>query len=237
MFGPYILAPTLLTVLISMMVVRAGAIALTMTGISYGRAKFQSLSAFTGTGFTTREAELVVNHPTRRAIISWMMILGNAGIVAVIITTTTAFISTNVAILPLNFVILGAGIALLYLLSTRTGLGHRWEAFVERRLGRSQLFEEGSVDELLHLVEGYGLVRVTLETGSSLIGNEIARTGIPEKGFRILGIERSGQWIGAPHSTTELREGDRLVIYGQLGPLRELVRQSLRSVAAAPPGR
>jgi hypothetical protein len=228
MNGLYILAPTLLTILISMMVVRAGAIALTMTGISYGKAKFQSLSAFTGTGFTTREAELVVNHPTRRTIVSWMMILGNAGIVAVIITTTTSFVSTDVDILPLNIAILAAGIAALYLVATRTGLSQRWETFVERRLGRSPLFEEGSVDELLHLVEGYGLVRMTLEADSSLVGNQIGKTGIPEKGFRILGIERNGEWIAAPHATTALRERDRLVIYGPLGPLRELARDNQR---------
>lgn len=224
MSGLYVLIPTLMTILISMMVVRAGAIALTMTGISYSRAKFQSLSAFTGTGFTTREAELVVNHPVRRRIVSWMMILGNAGIVAVIITTTTSFVSTDVEILPLNLVILGAGIIVIYLIATRTGLAQRWETLVERRLGQSALFEEGSVDELLHLIEGYGLVRLTLEAGSALVGQTIAGTGIPERGFRILGIEREGGWIAAPRSQQDLREGDHLILYGQLNDLRNLAR-------------
>lgn len=224
MSGLYFLVPTLLTILVSMMVVRAGAIALTMTGMSYDRAKFQSLSAFTGTGFTTREADLVVNHPTRRRIISWMMILGNAGIVAVIITTTTSFVDTDIMILPLNIVVLGAGIVLIYLLATRTGLARRWERFVERRLGKSSLFEEGSVDELLHLIEGYGLVKFTLHADSPIVDQAIASTGIPEKGFRILGIERDGDWIAAPKSAQVLRKDDRLVIYGRLEALHALAR-------------
>lgn len=224
MSGLYILTPTLLTVLISMMIVRAGAIALTMTGISYGRAKFQSLSAFTGTGFTTREAELVVNHPTRRHIVSWMMILGNAGIVALIITTTTSFVTTDVSILPINIAVLGGGIFLLFIIATRTELGRRWEMFVERKLGATTLFEEGSSDELLHLVEGYGLVKLTLEGNSPLIGQTIVETGIPEKGFRILGIERDNGWIAAPKSRQDLREHDRLVIYGRLDDLRKLAQ-------------
>lgn len=226
MSGLLILAPTLLTVLISMMIVRAGAIALTMTGMSYGRAKFQSLSAFSGTGFTTREAEIVVNHPARRRIVSWMMVLGNAGIVAVIITATTSFVVTDIEVLPLNIAILVAGIIVLYLLATRTGLAQKWESFVERRLGKSSLFEEGSVDELLHLIEGYGLVKLTLETGSPLIGQTIAGTGIPEHGFRILGIERNDAWIAAPKSSQDLQEHDRLVIYGRLDALRTLARES-----------
>jgi len=176
MSGLYFLVPTLLTILISMMVVRAGAIALTMTGMSYDRAKFQSLSAFTGTGFTTREADLAVNHPTRRRIISWMMILGNAGIVAVIITTTTSFVDTDIMILPLNIVALCTGIIVIYLLATRTGLARKWERFVERRLGKSSLFEEDSVDELLHLIEGYGLVKLTLHADSPIVGQAIAST-------------------------------------------------------------
>lgn len=56
------------------------------------------MSAFTGTEFTTREVNLVVNHPTRRRIISWMMFLGNARIVAVIITTTTSFVDVDIAV-------------------------------------------------------------------------------------------------------------------------------------------
>ncbi len=41
-----------------------------MTGLSWDAASFQSYSAFFGVGFTTREAELVVNHPIRRRIIT-----------------------------------------------------------------------------------------------------------------------------------------------------------------------
>lgn len=226
MSGLYILGPTLLAILVSMMIVRAGAIALAMTGISYNRAKFQALSAFTGTGFTTREAELVVNHPTRRRIVSWMMILGNAGIVTLIITTTTSFVSTDIEILPLSIAVLVVGVIFLYFLATRTGLTRKWEEFVERRLGETTLFEEGCVDELLHLIEGYGLVKLTLRSESPLVGKSIGDTGIPESGFRILGIEQGHDWIAAPRARQVLQEGDRLVIYGQLDALRRLAQEN-----------
>jgi hypothetical protein len=49
-------------------------------------ARFQALSAFSGTGFTTREAERIVNHPRRRKIVIYLIMLGNAGIVSVIAT-------------------------------------------------------------------------------------------------------------------------------------------------------
>ena len=77
MIGLYLLLPTLLVIIISFLVIRAGTIALMMTGMDRKKASFQALSAFTRAGFTTREAEAVVNNPQRRRIITWLIILGN----------------------------------------------------------------------------------------------------------------------------------------------------------------
>ena len=75
----YFLFPTLLAILVSFLFVRAASIALMMTGLAKPKARFQALSAFSGTGFTTREAESIVNHPQRRKIVRWLMMGGNAG--------------------------------------------------------------------------------------------------------------------------------------------------------------
>ncbi len=45
----------LIIVVASLICVRVGAIALELTGVKKEKAQFQSLSAFTNTGFTTRE--------------------------------------------------------------------------------------------------------------------------------------------------------------------------------------
>jgi hypothetical protein len=234
MSGIYLLLPTLVTIFVSMLVVRGGAIALMMTGLHYDRAKFQALSAFSGTGFTTREAESVVNHPTRRRIVSWLMILGNAGIVAVIITATSSFVSTDVQAIPLSIVILAAGIAGIVFIATRTGLVARWEDFIERRLGRSSLFEEGLTDELLHFAEGYGLMRLRVRAGSVLAGHTIAESEIARLGIVVLGIERGREWVAAPKGRDVFAPGDRLVVYGRLEEIKGLETVPA-DVHAAPP--
>ena len=59
-----------LTVLgLSLVITRIATTALSLTGLSWEAAKFQARSAFTGTGFTTSEAERVVDHPVRRRVI------------------------------------------------------------------------------------------------------------------------------------------------------------------------
>ena len=52
----------------SFIIVRIGAIAFELTGLEWSLAKFQSLSCFTGTGFTTREAELITGNPQSKKL-------------------------------------------------------------------------------------------------------------------------------------------------------------------------
>jgi hypothetical protein len=81
-----------LTVLsLSLIVTRIAAIALTYTGLSCQAASFQARSAFTGTGFTTREAEKVVDHPVRRRIIMLLMVVRSAGMVIIVISLIFSF--------------------------------------------------------------------------------------------------------------------------------------------------
>jgi Trk-type K+ transport system membrane component len=61
---------------VSIFIIRVAAVALRLTGLTDVSARFQALSAFTGTGFTTIEAESVVNYPVRRRIVSLLMIIG-----------------------------------------------------------------------------------------------------------------------------------------------------------------
>lgn len=216
------LAPTLLAIFVSFLFVRAAAIALMMTGMEKKKARFQALSAFSGTGFTTKEAELVINHPVRRKIVTWLMIMGNAGIVTVIVTATSSLASSRGPQLPVNVLILIIGIFLIYRIATRGKFTRKWEGFIERRLKRSPHFEEGAMEDLLHFLEGYGLVKKILTRESSLIALALHETKLSAKGLLVLGIERGKTWIPTPKSSEKLREGDHVIVYGPLDRLKEL---------------
>ena len=222
MSGIYYLVPTLIAIAISMLVVRAGAIALMMTGLNYQKAKFQALSAFSGTGFTTREAERVVNNSRRRKIISWLMILGNAGIVTVIVTATSSFAGAKGLDAGLNVLVLLAGIGLIFLVARHAPFVRRWEEFARARLARLRIFDEDTtVDELLHITEGYGVVRVRLLDDSAFVGRTLSEINAGLEHSLILGIERDREWLPSPRLTRKLMAEDNLVIYGKLEDLAE----------------
>lgn len=224
MGGMYFLMPTLLVIFISFLVVRAAAIALMMTGMDEKRARFQAISAFTGTGFTTREAEYVVNNPRRRQIVSWLMILGNAGIVTLIVTATSSFVSTQGHSFIFNFLVLVLGGFLIYRVATNRGFIRRWETFIEDKLARSKGVEEGITEDLLHLLEGYGLLRLIITESSSLVGSSLLEHRLTEKGLLVLGIERDKKWMPIPKAKEVIKEGDRVVVYGPIDVIRSVFK-------------
>ncbi len=223
MQGIYFLLPVLLTIFISFLIVRAAAIALRMTGLEKKRAIFQALSAFTGTGFTTREAEKVINHPLRRKIISWLMILGNAGIVTIIISATTSLVNVKGYGLPIHFFVIIIGIFAIYKIGTSKGFITSWDHFIEKRLIKYEVLEEdGTTEDLLHLLEGYGLLRATVKKGSRMDGMTLSECKVCREDILLLGIERDKDWIPIPTRKEKLHEGDKLVVYGQLQNLKTL---------------
>lgn len=221
----YFLFPTLLAILFSFLVVRGAAVALMMTGMEKKKARFQALSAFSGTGFTTKEAEFVVNHPQRRKIVTWLIIFGNAGIVTVIVTATSSMATSRGYQLPINIVILAVGIFLIYKIATYKKFTRYWEKFIENKLIKSPVFEEATTEDLLHFLEGYGLVKKIVGAKSGLIDKTLAKSHLREKGAVVLGIEREKSWIPVPKANEVIKRGDRLVVYGPLNALRDILKQ------------
>ena len=91
--GPFL--ALVIIVLVALMVVRLGSSALQLTGMSKPVAQFQAASAFFGVGFTTKEAELVVDHPVRRRIILHLIIFGNIGLTSALATLLVTFMSSG----------------------------------------------------------------------------------------------------------------------------------------------
>ena len=221
MTGIYLMLPTLLVILVSFLVVRAGAIALMRTGMDREKASFQALSAFSRAGFTTRETELIMNNPKRRGIVTWLIIIGYAGIVAIIVTATSSIATSSGYQLPISVAVLILGVYIIYRLMKARGWTRRWDSFIEKRLIKASVIDEPMVEDLLRIREGYGLLRVMITLESPYIGHSLFELNDPSSEFLVIGIERGTEWISHPRSQTKIKEGDRLVVYGVLASIKE----------------
>jgi Trk-type K+ transport system membrane component len=126
-------------VLIILAIVKLGSIAFQFTGMEPKMAMFQSLSAFTNTGFTTSAAEDVVNHRRRRVIATVLIVMGYIGIVGVIVTLVRSFAVEAGDWIPvlrrLVFVLLGIYAAYFIFIFSPPGrrLGKRFARYRERQ--------------------------------------------------------------------------------------------------------
>lgn len=212
----------LLVLALSLIVVRVGAVALMMTGLSEEVAQFQALSAFSGTGFTTTETEGVVSHPARRKTVALLIRFGSAGGVTAISTLMLSLIGAGKAT-PERLLVLLPGVCILLWLARSRSLYHLTTPLVKRLLSRYTTLELHDYADLLHLHEDYRIVEIDIEPDSWLASKQLGKLSLPDEGVQIIGVLRTeNDYIGAPSLDYRLNPGDRLVVYGRKRRLQEL---------------
>lgn len=212
----------LLIFALSMLVVRIGSIAFEMTGLSAEVAHFQSLSAFSGTGFTTDEAESVVKSPARRQIAVLLIRLGSVGLVTSISTMLLSFTGAGKAA-PERLLVLGLGVVLLIGLARSRAFNRLLTPLIERLLARYTSLDLKDYSSLLHLRDDYRIVEVDIKEQTWLANHTIGELHLSDEGVRVLGVKRSGEnYIGAPPTDLLLLPGDLLVLYGRKHRLHEI---------------
>jgi len=213
----------LIAILVSFIVVRIGGFALQLTGIEPEVARFQALSAFSGTGFTTREAERVVGHKTRRRIVTILIILGNAGLVTIIATLVASF--TQVSGYTWFFIrlaIIVGGIFGLYQLIMRSNVSRRIPAWLQRPIMNRILGEVPAVEEIFRVEKAWGISLVMIEGSSKSIGQSVADI-TAEGDIEILGIDRADTYLARPSSGEKIVEGDRLLVYANRKSVKQIL--------------
>ncbi len=217
---------------VSLIVVRIGAIAFELAGLSRPLAKFQALSCFTGTGFTTKESELVVNDPQRRHIASILMVLGNAGLVTLIATFANT-LRTSTKELPfqapgvqpnlvpwINMAIVVSVLFVGYYIFVKSGLSERFTDMLRNRIIKKGLVRRISFEELVVSTGGYGVSKVEMCEKSQIINKTLAESGLREQDVSVLAIERENITIPNPPASEEILLGDKLICFGKLGTMK-----------------
>jgi len=213
----------LITIFISFIAVRVGGFALQLTGIEAEIARFQALSAFSGTGFTTREAERVVGHRTRRRIVTILIILGNAGTVTVIATLVASFTQVGgYAWFFIRLAIIVAGIVGLYQLIIRSNFGQRIIDWVQKPVVNRVLRTAPLAEEIFHVEKDWAISLVTMKGSSKSIGLSVADIAA-EGDMEILGINRAGAYLVRPGMEDKIAQGDRLLVYANRRAVKRIL--------------
>lgn len=210
------LAGLIIVIIISFLIIKVGSIALRMTGIDRESASFQSLSAFTGTGFTTFEAEDVVNYYNRRRVIKILMLLGNVGIVSIITMLILSFSNSDISQTAAKLGLLGLVILAIVIFSAVRGLDSFIDNFIAKRLASFTQFSMGSFHEMLRLTHGYGVAEIIVPEDHDLAGKRLFESELRSSDIIVLAIKRRSKLIPAPKADELIEPEDKLICFGLL---------------------
>lgn len=232
------LALFLMVLVVSFIIVRIGAIAFQLTGLEWSMAKFQAISCFTSTGFTTKEAEQIAAHPQRRRIASSLMVLGHAGLVTMIATLVNSLRAQEVMeqkflkpILRLDLppllvqfihlIILIAGVYLIYKFFTNTVIAKKMTDILRKRVIKRKSTKPISSEELLVATGGYGVATVRIREDHPILGKPLSESGLRKEDISVLAILRDSETMPNPKPDMKILKGDELICFGKLEHIRD----------------
>ena len=222
MAATFALLAVLAVFAVSLVVIRLGSLALVMTGLSPDVASFQALSAFSGAGFTTEEAEKTTATPARRNIIKALIRLGSVGIVTAIFSLVVSFTGRSAGGETAAIVLLVSVVGIVALARSRW-FNRVVTPVLEWLLARFTGLDPREYTRLLHMHDEYRVAELTVSASDWLAHTTLGELDLPAEGIVVLGILREdGTYEGAPGPAARIEPGDKLIAYGKGDRLREL---------------
>lgn len=89
-------------------------------------------------------------------------------------------------------------------------------------------FPEIDIRQRLTVSRGYGVAEIHVPEGSEYVGKTVAESGLRERDVNALTLRRGTTVIPNPRSDRRLEAGDRMLCFGKLESMRELVPKRTR---------
>lgn len=204
-------------------------ISLKMTGLPLEKARFQVISLFTSTGFTTKESELITQHPIRRKIAERIMIIKYIGGIVGAATLFSAYanaLSRKVDIIDV-FICIIMTTLILTVIKNKWILG-KIDYFVESQLiSQAEKNKRKLNADSLWVRDDFGIVDVVLTSDNYLVGTRLKDTNLKANLIQILNIDKGDKYYPFPKPDYKLEAGDKLTIYGNLKNIKLLITNEL----------
>lgn len=220
----YAIATFLVVAAITLVFTKLATGALIATGIPPQVAGFQARSAFSGAGFTTTEAENVVNHPVRRRIINVTMFVGALGTPTLVVTVLIGFVAPGPGSTTERSLVAVSGVLLVLITVLNRPATNALER-LGRHYAQARLLPavRGAGQELLALDDDFVIAAAEIDDGRD---EEMPRSlrglsgALPD--VTVLGVHRANKMIAQSPVDISLQAGDELVVFGRRGNLRKL---------------
>ena len=191
-----------------------------LTGLPDEKARFQVISLLTGTGFTTRESEIILASRLRRRLARITMLFGYVFNITIVSAFINVFLSMKVVQVGyefIGFLIPLAAIAVIFIFM-RVPKVHAWGDSLFRRLA-DRILDRKETFNAVMLVDYIGtetIAQVTLRhIPEEYRGLTLAETKLrAETGILVMLVEHPGGGTTAAQADTVFEIGDKLTVFG-----------------------
>ena len=156
----------------------------------------------------------------------FLMLAGNAGIASVAVGLLLGFGGAEGASSAgLRIAVLVAGLVAIFFLARNEWFDRRLRGALGRVLSKVSDIEVRDYAQLLHVAGDYVIDELAVEADDWMCHRTLGELRLRDEGVVVLGVERSGTYIGTPGSETELEALDVLLVYGRAEVIEELDRR------------
>ena len=191
-----------------------------LTGLPADRARFQVISLLTGTGFTTRESEMILASRRRRRLARITMLFGYVFNITIVSAFINVFLSMKVVQVGYQFFsfLIPLGTVALIFVFMRVPKIHAWGDNLLRRLA-DHIFDRTETFNAVMLIDNISsesIAQITLRhIPEEYRGLTLAQTRLrAETGILVMLVERQGGKPMAARAETVFEVGDKLTVFG-----------------------
>lgn len=189
------------------------------TGLDRKIARFQVISMLTGTGFTTGESELIIDHPVRRRLGAFLILFG-AFSLAVIISAISNLLTDNFYTMEIAY-IAGGLLVLLFVLRApfvQTTMAKKMKSELKENYELADL----PISDVLLMDEDDEVREIAIKEDSRFAERTFDEIVDKKDDIMLLFIKRGEINIRSKAHETKLEPGDKLVLYGNNPRIEEI---------------
>lgn len=202
-----------------------------MTGLTNDKARFQVISLFTNSGFTTQEAELIVNSKVRRKIANLTMLSGFILNVTVISVLVNVFITLGQAesndVLKF-FLVIGGFFIVMYILKKLKVFEFLLKGITERITNRIIYGGNTNVIEVLDTYGKNSIVQIKIINLPDILNDiTLEKSDLRSiHGINVLAITRDGETNAHVTKDDIIKTNDRVILFGRLASIKKVFLKS-----------
>lgn len=199
-----------------------------LTGMSKNKSRFQVISLFTNSGYTTQEAELIVNNQMRRKLATTTMLLGyalNVTVISVLINIImTLGNSSSTRDVWLFLIYFGGFIFLIYILGKVRFIDNLIQDLIRAVAIRIIYRRNENIIEVIDNYSDFTIAEISVKKiPKECIDTPLKDSGIKSVyGIQILAIKRKSKVEKEVTGDTIIEEDDILIVSGHLTKMKEL---------------